>query len=132
MASINPHFRPDDYRAELRRCVKELGFVGVKLTPNGHAVDLLSRDAREVFDAARELSIPVMVHTGMGVPFADPVRLTPLARDYSDVRIVIAHAGSDFFSVQAMPVSYTHLDVYKRQCVRTASASPSTAKRRRR
>ena len=102
MASINPHFRPDDYRAELRRCVKELGFVGVKLTPNGHAVDLLSRDAREVFDAARELSIPVMVHTGMGVPFADPVRLTPLARDYSDVRIVIAHAGSDFFSVQAM------------------------------
>ena len=38
----------------------------------------------------------------MGVPFADPVRLTPLARDYSDVRIVIAHAGSDFFSVQAM------------------------------
>lgn len=51
----------------------------------------------------RELSIPVMVHTGMGVPFADPVRLTPLARDYSDVRIRDRTCPvPTFFPVQAM------------------------------
>lgn len=105
MASLSPHYTPEDYYEEVRRCVEELGFVGVKLTPNGHAVDLLSRDARTVYETARALKIPVMVHTGMGIPFADPARLYPLVRDFPDVKTVIAHAGSDFFTVQAMQLA---------------------------
>ncbi|WP_288283823.1 amidohydrolase family protein [uncultured Anaerotruncus sp.] len=105
MASLSPHYTPEDYYEEVRRCVRELGFVGVKLTPNGHAVDLMSRDARTVYETARSLGIPVMVHTGMGIPFADPARLYPLVRDFPGVKTVIAHAGSDFFTVQAMQLA---------------------------
>lgn len=102
MASVNPHFTREDYEQEVCRCIYELGFVGVKLTPNGHAVDLSSRDACIVFDTARKLKIPVMVHTGMGIPFADPTRLFPILMEYPDVVTVIAHAGSDFFASSAM------------------------------
>ncbi|MFR9190635.1 MAG: amidohydrolase family protein [Anaerotruncus massiliensis (ex Togo et al. 2019)] len=104
MASLSPHYTPEDYYEEVRRCVRELGFVGVKLTPNGHAVDLMSRDARTVYETARSLGIPVMVHTGMGIPFADPACSTPRAR-LPGVKTVIAHAGSDFFTVQAMQLA---------------------------
>lgn len=65
----------------------------------------MSRDARTVYETARSLGIPVMVHTGMGIPFADPVRLYPLVRDFPGVKTVIAHAGSDFFTVQAMQLA---------------------------
>lgn len=37
MASINPHFKDEEVYDELKRCVKELGFVGVKITPIAHA-----------------------------------------------------------------------------------------------
>ncbi|WHH58009.1 amidohydrolase family protein [Petroclostridium sp. X23] len=112
MVSMNPHFNNDDYSNEVKRCVEDLGFVGVKLTPNGHAVDLMSEDARKVFNVARDLRVPVMVHTGMGIPFADPARLYPLISDYSDVKIIIAHGGSDFFAAQAMFLAETFEHVY--------------------
>ena len=46
MASIYPHFTQEEYREEAIRCVKELGFVGLKLTPIGHACDPESEDGR--------------------------------------------------------------------------------------
>ncbi len=73
MASINPHFRPDDYDKEACRCIKELGFVGIKITPIGHATHPSSKDALHVWEVCRELKVPLMVHTGAGIPFSDPI-----------------------------------------------------------
>ncbi len=72
MASIEPHFHSDDYDAEAERCVKELNFVGIKLTPIGHACNPSSRDGMHVFEVCRGLDVPLMIHTGNGIPFADP------------------------------------------------------------
>ena len=82
MASINPHFRHEEYAEEAGRCIRELGFIGLKLTPVSHAVNPESEDGLFVFETARKLGVPVMVHTGYGIPFADPEKLRKAAALY--------------------------------------------------
>jgi|BioPla2DNA2_1021312.scaffolds.fasta_scaffold142915_1 hypothetical protein len=41
------------------------------------------------------LGVPVMVHTGSGAPFADPISLIGILKYFKDMKIVLAHAGSD-------------------------------------
>lgn len=102
MASIHPHFSRADYMAEAERCVREMGFVGLKMTPIAHAVRPDSKDGRMVFDAARALDVPLMIHTGSGAPFADPAGLEGVLPDYPDVPVILAHAGTDLFFAQAL------------------------------
>lgn len=102
MVSINPHLRPDDFFTEATRCVEELGFVAIKLTPIAHAAHPASEDGRRVFEAAARLNVPIMVHTGAGIPFADPAALFDVAAEYRTVPIILAHAGNDLFSAQAI------------------------------
>jgi len=112
MVSINPHFRPEDYEKEAKRCIQELGFVGIKITPIAHAVHPSSEDGRRVFELARKLNVPVMVHTGAGVPFADPISLAGVVKDYRDIKIVLAHAGTDLFFQQALYLAKENENVY--------------------
>lgn len=112
MASINPHFRPEDYDAEARRCVKELGFVGLKITPIGHACHPSSKDAFHVFEICRELRVPLMIHTGAGVPFSDPISCVKALEAFGDVPVVLAHAGSEISNQQAIYVASKFDNVY--------------------
>jgi len=112
MASINPHMRPEDYEREARRCVKTLNFVAIKITPIAHAVNPASKDGRAVFETARSLGAPVMVHTGNGAPFADPAALLDVAGDFTSVPIVLAHAGTDLLFTQALYLARTRDNVY--------------------
>lgn len=93
MASLNPHIDYDDYRTEVRRCVDDLGFVGLKLHPVYHGCDPLMPDGATPFRAAQEFNIPLMVHTGFGSPVADPSHLLPRAREFPELTIVMAHLG---------------------------------------
>lgn len=112
MASINPHLRPQDYDREAARCVRELGFVGIKLTPVAHAAHPSSRDGRHVFEVAAALGVPVMVHTGAGIPFADPAAVEGAAADFRSVPVVLAHAGTDLFFIQALSLARRYEHVY--------------------
>jgi len=102
MASLSPHQAIETYQAEVRRCVRELGFVGVKAHALGHAINPRSRDARLIFETAAALGIPVMVHTGHGVPFAEPAMWIPLARDFAEITVVLAHAGAPGYTAVAV------------------------------
>ncbi len=93
MANPNPHLKAALYEQEIRRCIEELGFVGIKIHTFAHAVHPSGHDGRKVFDLARKLQVPVMVHTGSGIPFANPSNLIPAAEQYPDVKIIIAHCG---------------------------------------
>lgn len=95
MMSMNPHFSRADYEKEAQRCIRDLGFVGIKITPIAHAAHPAKSDCMAVFEVAKELNVPVMVHTGAGVPFADPMQLSKPIEAFRDVKIVIAHGGSD-------------------------------------
>jgi uncharacterized protein len=112
LASINPHFTCRDYEEEAERCVNELCFVGLKITPIGQAVAPSSRDGMHVFEVARKLGVPVMVHTGMGIPFADPIQILPCAARFSDVPIIMAHCGANFYTRQAIYVAQTFQNVF--------------------
>lgn len=105
MASINPHFSQEDYAREAERCIKELGFVGIKITPIGHAVHPSSRDALYVWEVCRSLHVPLMIHTGAGVPFSDPISIVPALEQFSDVTCVLAHAGSEMHNQQAIYIA---------------------------
>jgi predicted TIM-barrel fold metal-dependent hydrolase len=102
MASLTPHQDPGAYRAEVARCVRELGFVAVKAHVLGHAINPRTRDARLVFETAAELKIPVMIHTGHGVPFAEPAMWIPLAREFSETTVILGHAGAPMFTGAAI------------------------------
>ncbi|WHH59385.1 amidohydrolase family protein [Petroclostridium sp. X23] len=101
MASINPHFRPEDYDKEAKRCINELGFVAIKITPIGHATHPSSKDAFHVWEVCRELSVPLMIHTGAGIPFSDPISVEKALESFPDVTCVLAHAGSEMHNQQA-------------------------------
>ena len=105
LASINPHFEPEEYFEEAARCINELGFVGLKITPIAHACHPASKDAYTVYETAKKLGVPVMVHTGAGAPFADPVQLLEPIKKYSDLKIIIAHAGLDMMNTQAIQLA---------------------------
>lgn len=48
----------------------------------------------KVYEAARKLGIPVIVHTGNGVPQALPPMMISTAQQYPDLPIVLAHSES--------------------------------------
>jgi len=101
MANPNPHLPSSKYNKEIERCIEDLGFVGVKLHPLGHAVNPCQPAGKKVFEAARKLEIPVMVHTGTGIPWALPSTLIEVAMDYPDLDIILAHSGSAIFRNEA-------------------------------
>lgn len=112
MASINPHFRPEDYDREAERCIHELGFVGIKITPIGHATHPSSRDAMHVWEVCRKLQVPLMIHTGAGIPFSDPMSIEKALESFPDVTCVIAHAGSEMHNAQAAYLAKKFENVY--------------------
>jgi hypothetical protein len=113
IVNLNPHRARGDYVAEAERCVRELGFVALKLHTVGHAVDPTMRDGRMVFETAAELRVPIMIHTGgVGEPFASPTHCLPLARAFPDLPVVLAHAGMGVASRQAGIVAAECPNVY--------------------
>lgn len=112
MASMNPHFYPEDYDRETRRCIKELGFVGMKITPPGHGCTANCKDGMHVFELAQELGVPVMVHSGLGIPFSSPVNIQDAAKTFPDVKIVLAHCGANFCTSEAILMAQMYDRVY--------------------
>ena len=120
MASLNPHQDHGAYRAEVERAVRELGFVSVKLHTLGHALNPKSKDARLVFETAAALGIPIMVHTGHGIPFAEPTMWMSLAREFEDTTVILAHAGAPGFTGPAIAIA----EVTPNIVLETSWASP--------
>jgi len=101
MANPSPHLIGTLYEDEIARCIEELGFVGIKINTIANGVNPNSRAGRKGFDAAQKYGVPIMVHTGAGIPFASPVNLISLAQEYSGVKIILAHSGENVFANEA-------------------------------
>jgi predicted TIM-barrel fold metal-dependent hydrolase len=112
MASINPWWPDTEYAAEARRCVHDLGFVALKLHPLGHNIAPTHSEAEKVFRSAAELGVPVIVHTGLGSPWALPSLCIPPARHYPQVPIVLAHAGWGVYSAEAIVAAEVCPNIY--------------------
>ncbi|MDQ6691308.1 MAG: amidohydrolase family protein [Candidatus Dormibacteraeota bacterium] len=112
VASICPWIEEDAYIAEAFRCVRELGFVALKLDPNGHGVPLNNAVVERCFAAARELGVAVIVHTGTPVPNGLPSLAIPWARSFPTVPVVLAHAGFGVFAAEAMLAARSSENVF--------------------
>lgn len=111
LISINPHRDEKSYFAEVERCVK-MGFLGLKIHPQGHACLIHTKDAEKVFIAARKFNLPVIIHTGLGVPYTLPSLVIPRAKQYSDIKIILAHAGAYIYSAEAIVTAEECPNVY--------------------
>ena len=76
------------------------GFKGVKLLPVNRCYHLSDPACRPFFEAANELRANLIIHYGVTVDptgdlrYADPIDLSPVARDFPDLTFVIAHFGA--------------------------------------
>jgi predicted TIM-barrel fold metal-dependent hydrolase len=113
VVNANPRFLGREaYFAEVERCVKDLGFVGVKLHTVGHAVGPLTTVGGWVFEAANLFKVPLQIHTGPGIPFSDPGAVLPRAQQYPDLKIILVHAGQSYLSGGAYAVAKTCPNVW--------------------
>ena len=98
IGSVDLH-RPMDAVRELRRCKKELGFVGVRLLPWLWGLPPNDRRYYPVFAECIELDIPFCLQVGHAGPLrpSDPGRPIPyldeVACEFPELRIVGGHIG---------------------------------------
>lgn len=89
----------------------DAGFRGVKLLPVNRCYHLSDPACRPFFERACERGIAITVHYGVTVDprgdlrYADPIDLSPVARDFPDITFVIAHFGAGYLD-QVLRVAY--------------------------
>lgn len=114
---VNPYIyaRPAE---ELRRLVEDEGFRGVKLYPTYQQYYLNDPRLYPVYEAAQDLGIPVLIHTGSSIfrgtrlKYGDPLHLDDIAVDFPDLKLVMAHSGRGFWYDRAFFLSRLHRNVY--------------------
>ncbi len=109
---LNPFLPRQEFLDEVRRCVEELGFCGIKLQPQYQALNPISARSDFLFEAAREHKIPVIWHTGTGAPFALPSLLIAPARRFPDLPIVLAHSGGSVYALEAIVAAGVCPNIY--------------------
>ena len=77
---------------EIYDLVQNKGFSGIKLNPLRHAYVADAECLDPIIEAARELHIPVFIHSGHA-PYALPWSIALLAERFPDVNIVMIHMG---------------------------------------
>jgi predicted TIM-barrel fold metal-dependent hydrolase len=102
VASITPLIHEADYYNEAKRCIKDLGFVGIKLHPAAHGTSPMSKRGEMVWKVCSELGVPLMVHTGAGVPAALPANVIGRCKQFKDVQCILAHSGMISFAGEAI------------------------------
>ncbi|ANY66301.1 hypothetical protein BBD42_07335 [Paenibacillus sp. BIHB 4019] len=107
IASLDPWMEEEPYVLQLEQCVKEWGFVAAKLHPMGHNISPLSDRCTKIYETAKRLNIPVIVHTGLGTPFSLPALLIEPARRFPEVTFVLAHAGFAIYTDEAIVAAKT-------------------------
>lgn len=97
LAAVDPR---DPGAPELLEREMAFGFRGVKLYPVNRCYHLSDPACRPFFEKANELGANMIIHYGVTVDptgdlrYADPLDLSPVARDFPDIQFVIAHFGA--------------------------------------
>ncbi len=116
-ANINPYLE-NNPAGELERCVRELGFKGVKILPPYHLFYPNDNSLYPVYAKAEELRIPVMFHTGSSVfsgarlKYGDPLFIDDIAVDFPGLTLIMSHSGRGFWYDSAIFLSRLHQNVY--------------------
>jgi hypothetical protein len=99
---LDPYLARDRFRGEVKRCVELYGFRAMKLQPQFQPLNVLAPVSGLFFETAEEFGLPVICHTGAGIPLALPSHFMMPARRFPGVTIVLAHCGGPMFAGEAM------------------------------
>ncbi len=96
-AAIDP--ATDGYMQELERCHRELGAVGVKLSPLYQGVHPRDERYYGIYRYCQRHGLPILFHVGTsfvsGVPldYSRPIHYDAIAIDFPDLPMILAHLG---------------------------------------
>jgi uncharacterized protein len=97
---------------ELRHCVEDLGFKGVKLHPTLHGYRLADHALVDpLFAAARDLGIVITSH-GAGDLLNNPAEFAEMARAFPTVPLLMVHMGVFWSTDHAVEASKAHPNLY--------------------
>jgi predicted TIM-barrel fold metal-dependent hydrolase len=107
-AYINPNL----YGAveELEIAVESYGFRGMKLMPTIHKYNVDSEVTRPVMEKARDLGIPVTIHSSGDGGY--PRLIANLAAEHPEVPIIMDHSGYRYFQEEAIEAGRFHDNIY--------------------
>ncbi|MBL8233338.1 MAG: amidohydrolase [Bryobacterales bacterium] len=111
-ACVYPFIPEHEFRAEVKRCAEELGFCALKLQPQYHGLNPVSNRSDFFFATALRHKLPVIVHTGSGVPFTLPSLYIMPARRFPDLPIVLGHAGSPIYALETIVAASVCPNIY--------------------
>jgi predicted TIM-barrel fold metal-dependent hydrolase len=101
-ACLSPFLPAAGFRDEVRRCREQYGFRALKLQPQYHGLNPLSSASDSFFNTALANELAVIVHTGSGLPFSAPSLYMMPARNFPELKIVLAHCGGGIFVHEAI------------------------------
>ena len=67
-----------------------------------HGSSPLTPQSQKVFETAVKLNIPVIIHTGNGVPCALPSLAIPVVKANPELSMVLAHFGAGMYDAEAL------------------------------
>jgi predicted TIM-barrel fold metal-dependent hydrolase len=109
--AVNPWDREDAVR-EFERCVRELGFRGLKLHPTLHGYHLADHGLLDpIFEYAASAKVPIISH-GASDLFNSPLEFAEIARRHPGVPLVMAHMGMFWSTDQAVEVASSIPNLY--------------------
>lgn len=103
--------------AQLRQLAAN-GFRGVKLYPTYNFFYPNDPMMYPLYEAAQELDLPVMFHTGLSVfkgsrlKYGNPIFCDDIAVDFPNLKIVMCHGGRGCWYEEAATVARLHENVY--------------------
>lgn len=108
-ACLNPNYGAEAVE-ELRRAVTEWGMRGLKLMAVRHRYFVDSAVVNPLMEEARELGIPVTIHSG-GPP-CHPTDIGKLAARYPQVTIIMDHMGYPGYTSAALEAAHECPNIY--------------------
>lgn len=109
---LAPSVGSERFRDEVKRCVQELGFRALKWQPQYQPLNPLSPRSDFLWETALEFRLPVLCHTGAGVPFALPSLLISSARRFPELTIIVGHCGGSVFMYEAIVAAQVCPNIY--------------------
>jgi len=107
-AYINPNLY--DAVGELETAVERYGFRGIKLMPTIHRYNVDSEVTRPVMEKARDLGIPVTIHSSGDGGY--PRLISRLAGEHPEVPIIMDHSGYRYFQGEAIEAGEANENIY--------------------
>jgi predicted TIM-barrel fold metal-dependent hydrolase len=109
---LNPFVPEAEFRGEVARCVEKLGLRALKLQPQYQPLNPLSARSDFFFETAVEHGLPIIAHTGSGIPFSLPSLFIAPAKKFSELTIILGHAGGPTYMLEAAVAAMTCENIY--------------------